>query len=424
MEVSMGKILMSKKERRRLEAFARVRSGEWTLVQVSTALRLSYRQTKRAWARYQKDGDAGLAHRNRGVQSRRRIADSVREKALAAIRERYADFGPTLMSEYLAKWEEVAVSVSTLRRWLKSADLSTGRRRRSAKHRTRRARKEHFGELVQLDGSRHDWFEGRRDMCCLMVMIDDATSQMVARFHEVESTAASMDVFTTWVARHGLPVEVYPDRHSIYRTDREATAAEALAGKEPQTQFGRALESFGVGLRLAGSPQAKGRVERMNGTLQDRLVKELRLRGISTLPAANELLASEWFDELSQRFSKQPAQQADLHRPAPSAAQLHKVLAMWETRTVSRDAVVRWSNRWFQLERSKDIGKLAGRNVTVVSREEEVLAIMIGDAEIKFHELSGAPRKGATPTGPTGVNRTTKPANDHPWRKPFLDPKE
>lgn len=419
----MGKILMSKKERRWLEAFSRVRNGEWTLVQVSTALKLSYRQTKRAWARFQNEGDAGLTHRSRGVQSHRRIADATREKVLEAIREKYSDFGPTLASEYLAKNEDIDVSVSTLRRWLKSADLSTGRRRRVAKHRTRRPRKEHFGELVQLDGSRHDWFEGRRDWCCLMVIIDDATSRMVARFHEVESTAASMDVFAAWVARYGLPVEVYPDRHSIYRTDREATAEEALAGKDPQTQFGRALESLGVGLRLAGSPQAKGRVERMNGTLQDRLVKELRLRGIATLQAANELLASEWFEELSQRFSKEPAKPANLHRAAPSVEQLHTVLATWDSRKVGRDAVVRWSNRWFQLERSPGIGKLAGRNATMVSRGEEVIAIMIGDTKVDFRELAEAPKKEATPTGPTGVNRTSKPANDHPWRKPFLHPK-
>lgn len=419
----MGSFLMSKKERRRLEAFSRVRSGEWTLRLASLSLALSYRQTKRLWSRYRLEGDIGLTHRGRGRSSGRRISESTREKALSAIREKYTDFGPTLLTEYLSQSEGISVSVSTVRRWLASSGLSPGRRRRSSKHRTRRSRKEHFGELVQLDGSRHDWFEGRRDWACLMVMIDDATSRQVARFHEVESTASSMDVFEAWVRTHGLPSEVYPDRHSIYRTDREATSEEALSGLEAQTQFGRALSSLGVRLRLAGSPQAKGRVERMNGTLQDRLVKELRLRGISTLEAANELLSSAWFAEFSDRFSQSPAKSADLHRPAPSAPKLRMALSTWETRTVGRDAVIRWSNRWFQLSRSKSVVKLSGRKVTVVSRGEQVLSIRVGEVELGFTELASAPaKKESKRRGPKGVGPTPKPGKDHPWRKGFVEP--
>ena len=419
----MGNILMSKKERRRLEAFSRVGSGEWTVRLASLSLDLSYRQTKRLWSRYRLDGDVGLTHRGRGRSSERRIAESTRAKALALIREKYPDFGPTLLTEHLSKSEGISVSVSTVRRWLASSGLSTGRRRRSAKHRTRRSRKEHFGELVQLDGYRHAWFEGRRDWACLMVMIDDATSRQVARFHEVESTSSSMDVFEAWVAAYGLPAEVYPDRPAIYRTAREATVEEALSGREAQTQFGRALESLGVRLRLAGSPQAKGRVERMNGTLQDRLVKELRLRGISTLEAANELLSSDWFSEFSERFSQSPAKSAELHRPAPSASKLRKVLSTWETRTVGRDAVIRWSNRWFQLSRSKSVVKLSGRKATVVSRGEQVLAILVGDVELGFTELSAAPaKKESKRRGPKGVGPTPKPGKGHPWRKGFVEP--
>lgn len=412
----MGTLLMSKKERRRFEALCRVKSGEWTLAMASSSLGLSYRQTKRIWARYLAAGDEGLIHANRGRTSSRRISDTTREQALSAMREKYSDFGATLISEYLVKEEKILASVSTIRRWQQSAGLSMGRHRRSPKHRTRRARKEHFGELVQLDGSRHDWFEGRRDWACLMVMIDDATSRMVARFHEVESLAASLDVFRTWVQKHGLPAKVYPDRHSIYRVDREPTCEELLAGKQPQTQFGRALEELGVQLSLAGSPQAKGRVERMNGTLQDRLVKELRLRGIETLGSANELLSSGWLDELCDRFSVAPKNEADLHRPAPSAKELDQVLAKWETRKVGRDAVVRWSNRWFQLERTMGLGKLAGRKATVISHGSEVLAIRVDGQEISFKELSSAPAKKAKPTGVRGVGPTPRPAKDHPWR--------
>ena len=237
---------MSEKERVRLSALARVSGGEWTLSMAAKSLGLSYRQVKRLWSRYRSQGDSGLTHRGRGKVSKRRLAESTRERALEAIREKYPDFGPTLAAEQLSRSEGIEVSVSTLRRWLAEAGLTIGRRRRVPKHRSRRARKDCFGEMVQLDGSWHDWFEGRRGWACLMVMIDDATSRMTARFHEVESTAASMDVFGAWVGKYGLPAEVYPDRHSIYRTDREATQAEALAGKEPATQFGRAMESLGV----------------------------------------------------------------------------------------------------------------------------------------------------------------------------------
>jgi transposase len=413
----MGTLLMSKKERRRFEVLSRVKSGEWTLAMAARSLGLSYRQTKRIWARYVAGGDAGLVHASRGRTSSRRISDELRERALSAMREKYSDFGATLISEYLAKEEKIVASVSTVRRWQRSAGLSMGRHRRSPKHRTRRARKQHFGELVQLDGSRHDWFEGRRGWACLMVMIDDATGQVVARFHEVESLTASMDVFRTWVEKHGLPAKVYPDRHSIYRADREPTIEETLAGKQPRTQFGRALDELGVQLSLAGSPQAKGRVERMNGTLQDRLVKELRLRGIDTLEAANELLESGWMDDLSDRFGVEPKNEKDLHRPAPSTKDLDRVLARWETRQVGRDAVVRWSNRWFQLEQTKGVAKLAGREATMIVRGSQVLAIGVAGLEIAFKELSSAPAKKAKPTGVRGVSPTRRPAKDHCWRK-------
>ncbi len=190
---------------------------------------------------------------------------------------------------------------------------------------------------------------------------------------------------------------MYPDRHSIHRADREPSREELLAGKQRRTQFGRALEELGVRLSLAGSPPAKGRVERMNGTLQDRLVKELRLRGIGTSASANELLASGWLDELSDqlsdRFSVDPKRETNLHRPAPSAKELDQVLAKWETRQVGCDAVVRWSNRWFQLERTPGLGKLAGRKATVVSRGPMVLAIRVESQEVAFKELSSAPAR-------------------------------
>ena len=184
------------------------------------------------------------------------------------------------------------VTVESLRQWLLAAGLWQ-RRRQHKPHRLRRPRREHCGELVQMDGSYHDWFEGRRGWAVLMVMIDDATGRIYARFFEQETTVAAMEIFGRYVGRYGLPRALYVDRDSIYRTDREATAAEALAGQEPRTQFGRAMSELGVDMILAGSPQAKGRVERSNGTLQDRLVKALRHHGVTDL-SSGEYVPGEW----------------------------------------------------------------------------------------------------------------------------------
>jgi molybdenum-dependent DNA-binding transcriptional regulator ModE len=271
----METLQMSRKERRRLVILSQVQERKISLVKAAEVLGLSYRQLKRVWSRYQSVGDGGVVHRLRGRRSNRQAKQGVKERALQLYREKYSDYGVTLAAECLASEDELPVAVSTLRRWLQGAGLWERRRKRKP-HRRRRARKEHYGELVQMDGSYHDWFEGRRGWAVLMVMIDDATGRVSARFFENESWASATTVFQDYVGQHGLPRALYVDQHGIYRADREATTHEILAGKEPQTQFGRAMAELGVELILARSPQAKGRVERMNGTLQDRLVKALR----------------------------------------------------------------------------------------------------------------------------------------------------
>src|SRR5664279_5781279 len=274
----METLTMSRKERDRLTIMAGVKEQELTLVQAAELMAVGYRQSKRIWQRYQVEGDAGLVHRLRGRPSARRKPPPLRALALARYEEeRYADFGPTLMAEQLAQ-EGLVVDHETLRRWRLAEGQWTARRRRQ-KHRQWRERKPCFGAMVQLDGSHHDWFEGRGPKCVLMVMVDDVTNQMRARFFEEETTRASYDVLESWVRQHGLPRSLYVDRDSIYRCEGVGSIAEQLAGKEPQTQVGRAMKALGVERILAHSPQAKGRVERMNGTLQDRLVKELRLAG-------------------------------------------------------------------------------------------------------------------------------------------------
>jgi Homeodomain-like domain len=307
---------MSCKERERLTIMAGITEQELTLVQAAELMAVSYRQSKRIWRRYQDAGDAGLVHRLRGRPSARRKPPALRAQVLARYEEeRYADFGPTLMAEHLAQ-EGLAVDHETLRRWLLAAGKRTVRRRRQ-KHRQWRERKPCFGAMVQLDGSHHDWFEGRRAPCVLMVMVDDATNRMRARFFEEETTRASYDVLEGWARQHGLPGSLYVDRDSIYGCEGVASIAEQLAGKPPQTQFGRAMEQLGVDLILANSPQAKGRVERMNGVLQDRLVKELRLAGINDMESANQFLDGKYLRAFHRRFGRVAASPLDVHRRAP-----------------------------------------------------------------------------------------------------------
>lgn len=269
---------MSGNEREPMTVMVGVAAAKLTLVQAAELMGVCYRQSKRIWKRYQADGDAGLVHRLRGKPSARCKLPELRTQALARYaEERYADFGPTLMAEELLK-EKLVVDHETLRRWRMAEGQHTVRRRKQ-RHRQWRERKPSFGAMVQLDGSHHDWFEGRGPRCVLMVMVDDATNQMRARFFPEETTRASYDVLEGWVRKHGLPGSLYVDRDSIYRCEGVASIAEQLAGQPPRTQFGRAMEALGVELILAHSPQAKGRVERMNGVLQDRLVKAMRLVG-------------------------------------------------------------------------------------------------------------------------------------------------
>jgi len=293
---------MSRKERERLVILAGVKAQAVTLVAAADLLGVCYRQAKRIWRRYRSEGDAGLVHRLRGKPGGRRKPDVLRQRVLARCAEpRYADFGPTLLSEHLAR-AGLAVDHNTLRRWLLAEGKWAVRRRRQ-KHRQWRERKPCFGAMVQLDGSHHDWLEGRRGPCVLMVMVDDATNRVWARFFEAETTRASYDVLERWVRQHGLPASLYVDRDSIYRCEGTPSVAEQLAGKAaPQTQFERAMERLGVKLILANSPQAKGRVERMNGVLQDRLVKELRLAGINDLEGANRFLETGYLRAFNRQF--------------------------------------------------------------------------------------------------------------------------
>lgn len=404
---------MSQRERERLKVMAGVARKELTLVQARGLLGLSYRQTKRVWRRYQEQGDAGLVHRLRGRAGPRRKPAGVRQAALElAADERYAGFGPTLLAEHLGR-QKIEVDHETLRRWLLAEGKWTVRRRRQ-KHREWRERKACFGEMVQLDGSHHDWFEGRGERCVLMVMVDDATGRVWAQFFEEETTEASYTVLEGWVRKQGMPGSLYVDRDSIYRCEGRATIAEQLAGKEPRTQFGRAMEQLGVELILARSPQAKGRVERMNGVLQDRLVKEMRLEGISDLASANRFLR-KYLVGFNRRFERKAASEHDAHGPAPR--NLKEVLSWEEERVVQADWTVAWGGKWYQLDRRHEELSLVGRKVIVRRLREGRRQIEYRGQKLRWRELPGRPHRAARKRTRREAQKAKPPAQEHPWRR-------
>jgi len=390
-----------------------VKAKELSLVAAAKLLRLSYRQSKRVWQRFRDNGDKGLVHRGRGRVGNRRKEAKLRKRILARYRARYPDFGPTLAAEHLRQ-EGLEIDHETLRQWLLAKGWWTLKRRRQ-KHRQWRERKACFGELVQMDGSHHDWFEGRRERAVLMVMIDDATNRTYARFSEQETTRAAYDTFEGYARRHKLPVTLYVDRDSIYRTERQPTVAEQLAGEEPLTQFGRAMKGLGVAIELAYSPQAKGRVERRNGLLQDRLVKELRLAGISDLEEANHFLEEKFLPELNRRFWVKPAQEADAHRAVPR--NLTEALNWEEERIVQRDWTVAWDGRWFQIESEHEGLALVGRSVVVRQLRDGTVQLVRAGQKLRSRELAHRPARVPRPKVlKTGV-ADSKPAVTHPWRQ-------
>jgi transposase len=404
---------MSRKERERLVIMAGVKRDELTLVQAAGLTGLSYRQVKRVWRRYQDQGDAGLVHRLRGRPSSRRFVPELRARILARVEARYPDFGPTLAAEYLSE-EGLKVDHETLRRWL-LAEGARGVRRRRQTHRQWRERKPCFGAMVQLDGSDHDWFEGRRERAVLMVMVDDATGQVWAQFFEQETTRASYDMFEGWVRRWGLPQSVYVDRDSIYRCEGAGSIADQLAGQEPQTQFGRAMEQLGVDLILAHSPQAKGRVERMNGTLQDRLVKALRLEGISELKAANAYLRQTFLPSFNRRFKVKAASAADVHGAVPQ--RLEEVLSWEEERVVQGDWTLAYNNCWYQLDRQHESLSLVRRKVIVRTLRNGTRQLVFRGAQLRYRQLPGRPQRPSLPPKPAQARPLAKPAPEHPWRR-------
>lgn len=415
-----GLLSMSRKERERLNELSRVGRGELKLVDAARILGLSYRQCQRVWARYKVGGAAGLVHRGRGKPSNRGAPGELRGRVLERYEERYPDFGPTLAAEKLAK-EGLMVDHETLRRWLIREGKWKRRRKRSS-HRSWRERKAHFGELVQMDGSHHRWFEDRGEESCLMDMVDDATGTREAILEEAETTFGAMKVLWGWIERYGIPMALYVDRKNIFVSDRKSRERAEDEGREALTQFGLVCSKLGIRIIAANSPEAKGRVERQHRIYQDRLVKELRLQEISTIEGANRLLEDGFIEELNRKFTVEPASAVDYHRSA-EGIDLAAVFCIEEERSVTDDWIVRFENRFFQL--TPPHKRMRGRGkVTVQRRLDGSLHFQFRGQYLGYTELPERPQvkevKKKKRSAKTIIDRYV-PTADHPWRKSFLN---
>jgi transposase len=377
---------MSKKERRRMRVLEKVKLGLITLKEAAPLMGVSYRQAIRIKDRYERIGASGLVHCSRGRESNRKIDPEVREAIVKRYEERYKGFGPTFAMEKL-EGEGYRIHHETLRRWLLEVGLWQRHRKRSG-YRQRREPKRRFGEMVQLDGSEHQWFEDRGGKSFLMSMVDDATKITHAFLSEAESTEAAMRLLWGWIERYGIPMSLYCDRKRVYITDREPTLEEQLEGKEPLTAFGKACEKLGIDIITAYSPQAKGRVERRHGVFQDRFVKELRLREISGIEEANEVLANGFVEDLNRRFTIPAIDPHDAHVKIHKRGDLRTIFCFEETRTVSNDWVVRYSNRYFQLLQKKRVEIHPKMKVIVAEWLDGSIHILYKKKELPYDEIT------------------------------------
>ncbi len=354
----MGLIAMSERDLQRIEVLSKVTAGRMTMVSAAHVLDLSERQVRRVLQRMRTDGAASIRHKAIGRPSNNRISDAVRDYAVTLVRECYADFGPTLASEMLAERERLCVSRETLRRWMIDAGIWLSRKQRRTFHQPR-LRREAYGELVQIDGSDHRWFEDRGDPCSLLVFIDDATGKlMLLRFVRSESAFSYFEALALYLREHGAPIAFYSDKHSVFRVVKKDAK-----GGQAMTQFGRALCELNIEILCANSSQAKGRVERMNRTLQDRLVKALRLAGVDNMAAGNAFLSS-FMSRYNARFSVVPARSDDLHRLLNLAPdRLTEILCKREQRYVGTQLTFSFERKRIMLKETEVTRGLVGRYV-------------------------------------------------------------
>ena len=402
-------IMARQGELKRLHVIEKVLEGIVKQVEAAEILSLSGRQIRRIVKRIRSEGSRGIIHRSRGRPSNRRISHKIKERIINLYRTQYKDFGPTLASEKLLERNGIRINDETLRMWLiGTGDWRKSRRRR--RHRQWRERKHHDGEMVQMDGSHHDWFEGRGPWCVLMGTIDDATGRVFGRFYDYEGTIPAMDSFKRYIKKYGLPLSVYLDRYKTYKSTAKPTLEDELNDEEPLSDFERALRELGVEVVHANSPQAKGRIERLFGTLQDRLVKEMRLRGIRILEEANAFL-EEYLPIYNRRFSVSAKERDNLHRPLGRGLDLDAILCTQTERTLRNDFTVAHNRKLYQVEDKVNTSK-----VVVQDRMDGSIRITNKNHVLRFREIVERPDREKKVAPVMRMRKSYTPSTNHPWR--------
>jgi hypothetical protein len=401
---------MSVKELKRVSIIHKVVDKELIQVKAAEVLGLSTRQVRRIVKKVLAEGDRGLIHKSRGRSSNRRLPESLKRRVIGLYQEKYFDFGPTLANEKLFELDGIKLGAQTLRNWLIEAGLWQ-KSKKVKGYRQWRQRKEHFGEMVQMDGSHHDWLEGMGPELVLMGYIDDATGHVFARFYNYEGTLPAMDSFKIYTECYGIPQSIYVDRLSAYKSTAKPTIEDELNNSRPMSQFERALDELGVRVIHANSPQAKGRIERLFGTFQDRLIKEMRLRGIKTKEEANEFL-EDYLPVYNQRFSVKPANEADLHREVAKGLDLDNMLCIKTRRSLRNDHTIAHNKKLYQI-----LDGITAKRVMVEERLDGSMRIKHNGTSLKIKEIASRPAKEIPANFKLfKPKKAYIPPKGHPWR--------
>jgi transposase len=420
----MDKLLnMSAKELSRLEVMHRLSEKRMSQKEAGRILNVSVRQVKRLLKAYRQQGAAGLVSKHRGRRSNNRLPEEVKQKALNLLKTKYQGFGPRLAHEKLVAKDNLKLSDESVRKLMIEEGLWKARKAKQAVVHQLRERRACFGELIQIDGSPHDWFEGRADPCVLLVFIDDATGKLVQLlFVDSESFFSYCQAAEAYFRRYGKPVAFYSDKNSIFRVNQPS------AGTRPTlSQFGRAMLELDIQIICANTPQAKGRVERVIQTLQDRLPKEMRLRGLHSHEAGNAYLP-EFLDDFNQRFGEEPRSSVDLHRPLTAQEDLARILTWQETRSLSKNLTIQFEKLVYQIQTERPTYALRNAQVTVCLNPQQEITLLYNGKALPY-TIYHQQAKQAQVVSAKDLDLVlkekrlpTKPAPDHPWRKGFATP--
>jgi hypothetical protein len=416
----MELVQMSKKELSRVEVMERMKTKKMTQKKGAAALGISVRQVRRLWKNYQEKGAVGLVSKSRGKPSNNRLPTKTRQRAIDLLHSLYADFGPTFAHEKLVEKHGLALSSGSVRQIMIRENLWTPRKVKKIVAHQMRERRACFGELVQIDGSPHRWFEDRAPACTLLVFIDDATGKLgELRFVKSESFFSYAEASRFYIERHGKPLAFYSDKHGIFRVNQPSVGA-----GENLTQFGRAMQELEIAIICANTPQAKGRVERANLTLQDRLVKEMRLLEISCMEEGNAYLP-EFLDRFNRRFAVAPRSNNDAHRPLLLKDNLAQILTWQETRIVSKNLSIQFKNVVYQIQTDRPTYALRKAKVILCLKADGKVTILYKGKELAYTIFKKQAKQSEILSSKDldrkvdKVRKQYKPAADHLWRTGF-----